>query len=190
MEESGGTSCLGRRRTEDAGESLGIAQIRCRGRGLGVALCSDPTLAGFHNVVALMHVDGNSPRSPQAPGVCPAPHPAPSSTGPAPWSDAERATDQDLALCPPGHSSPRPAPAPAARCPRPPPVPLPWPSALFHAPKNSSFAFGTDVPFRPRVRTLRPSRRAFLFRMRHHRTLHPRPARCPFPRDRRPGNGL
>lgn len=62
-------------------ETLGTAQIRCRGRGpwgggpqSWPSHATHPTLSGFHNVVALMHVDGNSPRSPQAPGVCPAPH--------------------------------------------------------------------------------------------------------------------
>lgn len=124
-----------------------------------------PTLAGFHNVVALMHVDGNSPRSPQAPGVCPAPHPAPSSAGPALWSDAERATDQERALCPPGPSSPRPAPAPAARCPAAPThaaalavCTLFMLQRILHLP--SVLTCPSDHVYAP----LHHSRRAFLFR--------------------------
>lgn len=151
------------------------------------AVC--PTLAGFHNVVALMHVDGNSPRSPQAPGVCPAPHPAPSSRGPALWSDAERAMDQEPALCPPGPSSPRPARCPAAptRAAALAVCTLFMLQRILHLP--SVLTCPSDHVYAP----LHHSRRAFLFRecvTTAHSTLDPRLAHCPFSRDRCPGNEL
>ena len=176
-------------------------QVRCWGRGpregrpTRLALprhTTRPTLAGFHNVVALMRVDGNSPRSPRAPRRLPGTDTGPRLLLPAGSADGRRADGG------PGTSltSAGPFRAPSrARCPVCRPAALVRAAALavctlFLLQRILIMPSVLPCTFHHSYAPLYHCHRPFFSRMCYHRTLDPRLVHCPFSRDRRPGNEL